>query len=933
MGIRRRRRKLTTLMSRLDQRVKAVELRPISLLTQSQVAAAIETGTTTQEPTAVLDIDAPMFRKVQDAYIYPKRITGSEDRVEIYLESDLKLEKGETLHVSGIHAASGGTALDASSESFKVASLDTPPWTNRTLPDGTAKHDPSVGQLPGVTISNTYSFKPETTAPTSWTKRYQLQTKRKVSTYAISGDTVTLVMNATHKFLVDDIVFIDIFQEDSRAYGTDGLFKITAVTSNTITYKLDAGVDEPIPATTPAEDVYVFPVAKKFLAVGSTWADSANNKIYYWDGIRWVDYSNVSDPVRDGDPPAAPTGLTVTDTPLVSNTLYVPYAKVKLSWTAPTTTKAGKELTDLAGYIIRWRKSTLDDWAEKDVKSLNATSYTFDEETMLLQGQEYTFQVYAYDSGVQLSDPVSKTVTTKQKKGTIETYPPTAPTAVSRLGTVKVSWNGRLQSGPSTTVAASSDVVALKIYVSTVSGFTPSASTLVKTVRVFGPDGGFDVLTDLAYSTSYYIRITLVNTSGYESAPSAQVTAQVQPLVNTDLIANTLTTWPFAGQVVSAGSLANGAVNASSLLGPNVVTQAAISANAIGADQIAAGSIIAGKIGVDAVTANTIRAGAIEAGKLAVNAVTADNIEAGAITAVKIRADAVEADKIKAGAVTADKLVSDLVLANVIRTATSGARIEIRGAQHPAPGIVSFKDSGTAFRFYSNGLSYLDDVSISGDVKITSGGNLIVQSGGDISVTSSGFITGGTIRTSASYPRLELSQSTSSLRARWDSTLDARLIGASWGMYVDSGFSVVGIATANTYSYNIRGNAFDGKFVRGSVYSTSDSRLKTDISNSSLGLDLINQIQTVEYKWTADTFGNKNIGVIAQDVKEVLDRDYPDFSEYFVHADGVEKLPNGEAAYGVHYNRFIPVLMNAVRELSAQVEELRSEVKSLKETK
>lgn len=922
MGIRRRRRKLTTLMTRLDQRMKSVELRPVSLLTEEQINAAVELGESTPTPTAVLAGNAPTFVKIQDAYIYPKKVTGTQDRVEIYLEADIDVEKDGIIHVSGIHGTSNRD-IDVTSENFVVKATDTPPWTGRTLPNNKVKDDPSADQLPGVTITNTYSFVPETAAPTTWSNFYRLQTKRLVDTYAISGSTVTLTMNDVHKFKVDDIVFVDIFAEDSRAYGIDGLFKITAVTSNTIVYTLAAGVDEPILATEPEDDVYVFPVAKKFMAVGSTWADSSSNKIYYWDGIRWVDYSLVSDPVRDGDPPAAPTGLTATDTPLVSNTLYVPYSKVKLSWTAPTETADGKELTDLAGYLIRFRKSELEDWAEKDVKSLSATSYTFDEESMLLQGQEYTFQVLAYDSGIQLSDPASKTITTKQKKGSIETYPPTAPVATSRLGTIKVAWDGKLQSGAST-IAASSDIKVMRIYVSGTSGFTPSSATLAKTVQVFGSDGGFDVLTDLTYNASYYIKITLVNSSGYESAPSAEVTAQVVPLVNTDLIANTLTTWPFAGQVVSAGALANGSINASSLLGPNVVTQAAISANAIGANQIAAGAIIAGKIGADAVTAGTIAAGSISAGKIEANAITADKINAGAITAVKIATDAITADKIEAGAitaakisagaVTADKLVSDLVLSNLIRTATSGARIEIRGRDHAAPGIVSFKTSGTAFRFYSNGLSYLDDVILD-------------------TATITGTLTGGTIRTTSSYPRIVLDSGTNSIRMRYSSSIESEIMNASWGTLVYGGFSVTGIATANTYSYHIRGNAFDGKFVRGSVYSTSDARLKTDIEPSGLGLDFINQIQTVDYSWINDSKKTKNIGVIAQDLKAVVDENYPDFSEYFVQADGAEKLPSGEAAYGVHYNRLIPVLLNAVKELSTKVDDLSSEVANLKRDK
>ena len=144
MGIRRRRRKLTTLIGNLSQRMKSVELRPISLLTEGQIQSTLEAGELAEGPTAAFGINAPNeFRRIEDAYIYPRKLTGlTEDRVEIYLEADLNIKLGETLQVSGIHGTLNNN-IDVSSENFKVKALDTPPWTGRTLPKNQVKDDPA----------------------------------------------------------------------------------------------------------------------------------------------------------------------------------------------------------------------------------------------------------------------------------------------------------------------------------------------------------------------------------------------------------------------------------------------------------------------------------------------------------------------------------------------------------------------------------------------------------------------------------------------------------------------------------------------------------------------------------------------------------------------------------------------------------------------
>lgn len=678
-------------MSRLEQRVRSVEMRSTNLLTNSEIQALLPIDTAPETPASVVGPDAPgQFRKIQDAYLYTAKHAGTQqDRVEIYLESDLGVETNEKIEVRGIYITTDASLQIDVDGTFDVKHTDTPPWDNRNLPikvtPPRVKHDPTQDQLAGVTITNTYSFVPETQAPTTLSARKRLSTKRLISTYAITGTTATITTSSAHSFKAGDILFFDLFSSSPTVFGLDGLFKIDSVTSNTLVYTLPAGVVTPVPATAPVSASYVFPVAREYLPIGSTWADSTNSKIYYWDGIRWVDFSTVADPIRDGDPPAAPTNLQITSVPKVHGPLFNSYSEVTLTWTAPTLTEAGEPLTDLIGYVIKYRTSPTADWDSHFLPTTSASSFVFGPNFDLEQGETYYFELYARDSGSQDSDPATATHTTQLKTGDHTTYPPTPPIATSRLGTITVTWDGFLKTGPSTTVAAPADIVVMKIYLSTVSGFTPGPTNLALSTRVFGPEGGFDVLTDLNYNTSYYIKISLVNTSGVEGSPSEQVTAQVSPLVNTDLIYSTLNTWPFVDGTVSANALANGAVTASKILGgavqaqalangavtalaiaANAVTSAAIAANAVTGPAIEASAITAGKIAAGAVTAATIAAGAITSEKITAGAIGAQQIAADAITADKISAGAIGADEIAAGAIIAGKIGADAVTAATI---------------------------------------------------------------------------------------------------------------------------------------------------------------------------------------------------------------------------------------------------------------------------
>ena len=114
----------------------------------------------------------------------------------------------------------------------------------------------------------------------------------------------------------------------------------------------------------------------------------------------------------------------------------------------------------------------------------------------------------------------------------------------------------------------------------------------------------------------------------------------------------------------------------------------------------------------------------------------------------------------------------------------------------------------------------------------------------------------------------------------------------------------------------------------------SDERLKKEITtNTNCGLDFINDLRTVTYKWKApsevpNTFTNYDVnqtqpvhkdkmyGFIAQEVKAALDKHkITDFNGWTVDSNGVQ---------GISYEMFVMPLVKAVQELSAKVAALEA---------
>ena len=99
----------------------------------------------------------------------------------------------------------------------------------------------------------------------------------------------------------------------------------------------------------------------------------------------------------------------------------------------------------------------------------------------------------------------------------------------------------------------------------------------------------------------------------------------------------------------------------------------------------------------------------------------------------------------------------------------------------------------------------------------------------------------------------------------------------------------------------------------GSWTSASDERLKNISGNIENATKKLNTLRAVNFTWKSDKENTNNLGLIAQDVIKVFPELVSESSQ-----DGM---------YGVRYQDLIPVLVKAIQEQQAQIEELKALIK------
>ena len=131
---------------------------------------------------------------------------------------------------------------------------------------------------------------------------------------------------------------------------------------------------------------------------------------------------------------------------------------------------------------------------------------------------------------------------------------------------------------------------------------------------------------------------------------------------------------------------------------------------------------------------------------------------------------------------------------------------------------------------------------------------------------------------------------------------------------------------------------FDDVYASNGTIQTSDKRMKDNIKVSSLGLDFINKLNPVQYKWKdyeavkpaspdgqreektiKHTYERTHYGLIAQEVEKVL-------TDSGLTTKDFAPITYDEEAdrYGMRYTELVGILIKGMQELSAKVEALES---------
>jgi hypothetical protein len=242
--------------------------------------------------------------------------------------------------------------------------------------------------------------------------------------------------------------------------------------------------------------------------------------------------------------------------------------------------------------------------------------------------------------------------------------------------------------------------------VEVVSALPSTGNTIGRTVMLT-TDGKLYRYTSTGWTASV-ATTDLTGTIGSTQIADGSITSskiQANTITAGNIAANTITGGQIAADAISAAHIVAGAVTASEIaadavtagkIAADAITAREIAAGAVTAAEIAADTITAGNIAANAITAAELSAGAVTAGKIAAGTIQAGDIAAGAITGDRIAANTLTASNIAAGTITGDRIAAGSIAADrlavaslsaitgtigLLRTAASGARVEIESNQ------------------------------------------------------------------------------------------------------------------------------------------------------------------------------------------------------------------------------------------------------------
>ena len=131
---------------------------------------------------------------------------------------------------------------------------------------------------------------------------------------------------------------------------------------------------------------------------------------------------------------------------------------------------------------------------------------------------------------------------------------------------------------------------------------------------------------------------------------------------------------------------------------------------------------------------------------------------------------------------------------------------------------------------------------------------------------------------------------------------------------------IAGTTDQGIYNLQVNGT---GVWGAGAYVNGSDSRIKEDIQPIASGLDVVDKLNPVTYKYKETWSSDQSIqsGFIAQELLTALDGQ--------IYVDGVVQQGGTDGYYSVAYQNLIPILAKAIQELKAENDSLKSRIEAL----
>ena len=434
------------------------------------------------------------------------------------------------------------------------------------------------------------------------------------------------------------------------------------------------------------------------------------------------------------------------------------------------------------------------------------------------------------------------------------------------------------------------------------------------------------------------------------------------------------------GNIIVTSNLTDGTTSISgSNIDTGTIDASVVNVTNLNADNINTGTLSADNIQIDNVTLDTdgsgnliIKSGGVGTNQIANNAITTVLINDDAITTAKIiddavtnaliATDAVNQDSIAANSVTATEIVANTITASEIAAST------ITSAQIASNTITAGNIAANTITASEMNVTNLS--SISADLGSITGGSINIGSG-NFTVDTSGNVVANSVTTRGKY----LSQNiTGTGQAGLFSELSDSVTGGSDPLRIlcpsddsDKDFFILmgddpysmafssGIPTSANHGLWFTGtgsiymggtndsfspladnsndlgrlnNRWDDVYATNGTIQTSDANDKSNIADSDLGLSFVSQLTPRKYTLNDGDSSRTHYGLIAQEVKTVLDNNNISTSDFAPYIKGeildTNNQGTGEYKHGLRYTELISILIKAIQELEQRIQDLEN---------